>query len=612
MAYARTAANRPRPRMSAPKKFAAPTAGWISNRNISEAMAQDGQQQGAAVLDNIFPTATSAVMRRGKVRYAVLGDGSAEPQSLFSYVVGSNSRLFAATATTIFEITTVPEGGATAGLEVLTGASGGHWSVAQFATTGGIYLVGVNGASDGFLFDGQTFWPMIVGGVSELPITAQTAPFVVGGTVSGPAGTATIHATEPGRLLLKAITGTFAAGEALTGAPSGAAEAAGPAAVVVPGVAFPSGLTSADMKFVWVYKRRLWFAQKNSLNAYYMDQPDAIGGAPKVFPLGGEYALGGALLFGQSWSLDSGAQGGLSEQNIFVSTEGEVAVYQGIDPDQASSWGKVGLYRVGTPLGDRAWFRAGSDIGIATTIGLVPLSQAIQRAIAALAPAAVSYPIEEAWNRATQERGRDNWVCEVWPEQQMVLTAPPDAVGVNQPVALIANARTGAWCRYTNWHMLCMTVFDGRLYFGSPGGLVYLANVSGADDGQPYTGVYLPLFEDFGASMQRKIPKLGRAVLRAAVPITERLSFHADYNTALPAPPNATPSPGANVWGTAEWGDAVWGGDDAGVVTQTLRSLGGAGYACSVAVQFTSGAVAPLDAEIIRLEVTYTTGEIGS
>src|SRR3546814_3635141 len=81
---------------------------------------------------------------------------------------------------------------------------------------------------------------------------------------------------------------------------------------------------------------------------------------------------------------------GLSEQNIFVSTEGEVAVYQGSDPGEAATWSKVGVYRIGKPLGARAHFRGGGDIAIATSVGLVPLSKAISLDVTSLNVATVS------------------------------------------------------------------------------------------------------------------------------------------------------------------------------------------------------------------------------
>ncbi len=93
--YARPALTqkRPAPRKSELKKFGAPVAGWVSNRALDVPMAM-GDKQGAAVLDNIFPTATTAILRRGKERYVTLDDDVA---SLFTYVNGTNRTLFAAT-----------------------------------------------------------------------------------------------------------------------------------------------------------------------------------------------------------------------------------------------------------------------------------------------------------------------------------------------------------------------------------------------------------------------------------------------------------------------------------------------------------------------------------
>src|SRR5699024_4648934 len=123
-----------------------------------------------------------------------------------------------------------------------------------------------------------------------------------------------------GMLWLKEITGSgFTDGETLTDSDTGEVEADGSESQLVAGLTFGGGLTSANMAFVWVYKNRLWFAERDSMNAWYMGV-DSIGGTASVFPLAGVFGQGGALLFGQTWSLDAGQEGGLSEQNIFVST----------------------------------------------------------------------------------------------------------------------------------------------------------------------------------------------------------------------------------------------------------------------------------------------------
>src|SRR3546814_16452173 len=87
--------------------------------------------------------------------------------SLFAYVNGLNKRLFGATDDRVYDITNVAfpraveladedevflatEDGDIFGwgsdwIEMFGSYTGGYWSTAQFATTGGVYLIGVNG-----------------------------------------------------------------------------------------------------------------------------------------------------------------------------------------------------------------------------------------------------------------------------------------------------------------------------------------------------------------------------------------------------------------------------------------------------------------------------------
>jgi hypothetical protein len=599
-----------------------------------------GEQQGAAVLDNFFPTSTTAILRRGKELYATLGDGSEGVTSLFTYVNGSNRRLFASTATTIYDITTVlvpynwelgTEDGdligdglgntigqlSTENLEVFENALGGNWVVEQFATTGGVFLVGVNGASTGFIYDGAQFYPYVEGGVSILSYDALTVDFEAGETVTGGTSGATgviyevlpTNATD-GALLLTNVTGTFDDNEALTDSGGGAATAASVDTVVAPGITFPGSLTTADMSFVWVYRNRLWFIQKDSLNAWYMDNVDAIGGAPEVYPLGGILQKGGSLLWGAAWALERGASGGLSDQLVITSDQGEAAIFQGTFPEDLTTWVPTGVYRLGTPLGNRAFFRGGGDIAVATSVGLVPLSKAISLDVTALSQAAISYNIQDAWQTANDNRGRSDWQCTIWPEQKMAVISPPITPGNYDPVLFISNTETGAWCRYTNWDARALTVFNGEMYFGGADGFVYKANVTGKDDAATYTGVYLPLFDDLGMPANRKVPKMGRGVARAKARLNYSLQFKADFDVSVNAPPTATAIDGSNTWGTGIWGQAIWGAENPSVLTQEWKSVGGTGYATSLAYQITSGSTVPLDAEIIRLEMTWTMGEM--
>jgi hypothetical protein len=372
----------------------------------------------------------------------------------------------------------------------------------------------------------------------------------------------------------------------------------------------PSTLTTADLSHVWVYRQRLWFVQKNSLNAWYLPV-DQIGGQLTLWPMGGIFVRGGSLQWGQAWSLDSGSAGGLSEQCVFTTTEGEVAAYQGLSPDVDQGWTKVGVYRIGRPLGDKAFMRAGGDLVIATTVGFVSLAAASRNDYAALGQNAVSYPIEDDWAEAVQSRGQVDWRVEVWPDQQMAIVSPP-ALASGVPVAFVVNTNTGKWCRFLNWDIRSMGLFQGKLYFGSRDGTVKQAGVSGTDEGMPYTGRVLPLFDDLGEPARLKIAKMARAVIRSLFDAKPQVSGHSNFVPNFPSPPNLGLPTSGSEWGVGIWGDAVWGSARGATVTADWVPIAAYGHDVSVGLQITSGAVTPVDAELIRFDLTYYLADIAT
>lgn len=633
MVYARRQ-TRPKPRKAETKRWPAPVAGWVSNRALSDPRSIDGP--GAAVLDNFIPRATGVALRRGKLRYATLTDQSLPVTSLFSYRNGTQEHLFGANAHAIYDLSEIEfaqdaligdgtfllatENGdvfgwnSTDGRVVADGFTSGDWSVIQFATTGGIYLVGVNGVDTGFLYDGDVLYPLIKGGVARLDYDASSAAFSAGDTLTGDTSgaTATIWraydaGNGTGYVLLTGTTGTFTDNETLTGSTGGSALANGSAQIAAPGVDFGS-LSSANMAFVWSYKNRIWFAERESLNAWYLPV-DSIGGEAKVFPMGGVFANGGELLFGARWSLESGGQGGLSEQNVFVSSNGEVAIYQGSSPEELATWSLVGVYRIGAPLGRRAYLRGGGDLAIATTVGLVPLSKAISLDVTALNVATVSYKIADAWTEAIEMRGTAGWQAMIWPEAKLAVVAPPDLLGSSGPVMFVSNTETGAWARFTNWHALCMEVYQGDLFFGSTDGRVFRANAGGLDDGEVYSGAVVPLFDDMGIGASVKIGKMARARVRANGVVNDDVTLLSDFSTVLPAAPDAAVLTGSNTWDSGVWGQSAWGAPTPNVINQEWRSAGAIGYSIAPCFQVTSGSVAALDVELIDFETLHTTAE---
>lgn len=369
-----------------------------------------------------------------------------------------------------------------------------------------------------------------------------------------------------------------------------------------------TGVDTSDLVQVWAYKLRVWFIQKDTLDAWYLPV-DSIGGEATKLPLGGVFSRAGALLWGQTWSLDSGGEGGLSEQCVFTTTEGEVAAFQGLSPDPDQGWSKVGVYRIGRPLGREAFIRAGGDLVIATSIGFIPLGQAIRNDYAALGLIAISQPIADEWQIATSERGMDGWKCELWGEGSMTVVVPP-TLPSQDPIMLVANSDSGAWSMFTGWRPTALEVYDGGLYFGSESGAIQRAWAGGNDEGQPYTATYLPLFNDLQTPGQRKFAKMARVVKRSSFPTDEVIQARFDWDMRLPTSPNPAVLPPASVWDLGIWDESAWDEKRGTFVTANWRSIGGTGSAMSVVIQATSGGEVPIDLEIVRIDVTYEVGAI--
>lgn len=603
----RTPARRAKPRTSQMVSFPAPVGGWVANQNIAKPIP--GAPQGAEMLVNWFPTATGAELRDGSEKYATLGAGNMDVKSFMLYKNGSTSKIFAAIDTAIYDISVIADPNVSPSPAV-PGTANGMWNSAQFTNTGAVYLVAVNGDDTMRVYDGSFWYPISDQNLSTLNYDAQTANFTVGATITG--ATSTAHGVlvaqqdngSTGFLVLSGVVGTFQDNEIISGG-GGSAAANGTQATSFIGI---SGVATSDLIFPWAFKNRLFFIEKESMNVWYMPV-DQLGGTALVFPLGGVFSLGGSLMFGATWSINAG--NGLQDNCIFVTTEGQVAVYQGTNPSIAADWSLVGVYRIGRPLGPNAWFRAGGDIVIDTDIGMVPLSQAINRDIAVLSPSSVSYSIETAWNESVSLRRSEYWHSVVWPERQMVVTALPTVN--NLPAKMYAtNARTGAWCEFSGWDGKCLAVYDGRMFFGSDSGRVVEAYVTGMDQGTPYSGIYVPLYVDLKTPASIKIPRLARPVMRSTRSVDVAVSVQYDYVTSLPPPPAATPVTTGSEWGVGIWGTSIWGEGGQKQIQQDWLNVAGQGYAVAPALQITSGSVVPLQTEIVRIDMTYETGDIVS
>jgi hypothetical protein len=468
-----------------------------------------------------------------------------------------------------------------------------------------------------------------------LNFDTQTANFTVGATVTGATSTAhgviqsQVDVGTTGTLYLRTVVGTFSAGEIITGTSGGSANVNGVISVSdaglfqnnetltdplggsarSSGVANPygygpiTGVDTSDLSHVNAYRSRLYFVERNTFSVWY-PPVDSLGGAATEFALNGIFLRGGSLLFTATWSLDAGD--GVDDKLVFVTTEGEAAVYEGGYPGD-SAWSLVGRYDLAPPMGKNAVMRAGGELLIATMEGIIPISAAITRDAAALSLAAITRTIEPEWKKEVMAR-RKPWDMLKWPSHNMAIVALPTE-GELSPYCFVVNVQTGGWTKYTGWDTSCLGLFGEWAYFGTADGKVMKAEVSGADDGHPYECVVVWQFDHLGDIGPTHLVQQLRTTFLASVPFNPKASLSTNYVIKLPAaPPAAANNPSGSEWDVGLWDVAVWDAQGLKHVTTRWTSAGRTGFCIAPQIQITCGQLLAPDAELISLEVTFEHG----
>ena len=228
---------------------------------------------------------------------------------------------------------------------------------------------------------------------------------------------------------------------------------------------------------VWKYRRRLFFIQGGTMNAWYGDI-DAVAGDLKLIPLSGSFTKGGSLLFGCAWSVSAGD--GIDDKCIFVTTEGEIAIFTGTNPGDFQNWKQQGRYQMAKPMGKNSWVNIGGDVLIITVDGIVPISQALVKDIAALEFSALTRIIHPLWKEEILDKNDRFWSMCKWDEfGGLFVTLPGGFEGDWR--CFVANTVTGAWCRFTGWDALHFCTLSGNMFFGTQDGRVVQADVKGKD-----------------------------------------------------------------------------------------------------------------------------------
>jgi hypothetical protein len=556
--------------------LASPIGGWNARDSLAEMNPLDAVQ-----MVNFFPTPTDVTLRKGYTKSSTGINGAV--LSLMNYSSPTGNTLFAATAGAIWDAST------STATQSLTGLSDGKWVHSIITTAGGTFLAAVNNTDPMIVYDGvrwqksattdtaETISTQTKGGTGDLTATVTTLNphnLVTGNTITVTGATP----SEFNGTYRITVTGASTFTYQMASAPASDASPVGTYTIDY----YILGENSNKFATVNLFKERLYFVEEDSLSFWYLPV-DSISGTVLEFPLGGIFKKGGYLQTMGTWTIDAGY--GVDDLAVFVTSNGEVAVYKGSDPSDVNDWALVGLWNIGQTFARKCAFKYGGDMLILTEDGLVPLSAGLQST--RLDPRVnitdkIFYAISQAADNYAQNYG---WQINYFAKQNMLIVNVPIS---GAPEQFVMHNITKSWGRFTNINANCWELSGDDMYFGGIGFVGKFYDTY-ADAGTNISGFVQQAYSYFESRGQLKRFTLVRPILQTlnGVP-TVLCGISVDFETVdLTSQISFNPT----ALSTAEWDIDVWDGANWGgglVTTKTWQGVTGLGYAGSVSLNVVS------------------------
>ena len=342
-----------------------------------------------------------------------------------------------------------------------------------------------------------------------------------------------------------------------------------------------SGIDPKAFVHVYSHQKRLWFVEKDTTTGWYLP-PDQVYGIAEYFDFGPNWTRGGYLQQIITWTIDDG--NGADDHLAAISSEGEVSIYQGIDPNDVSTWALQGVYFCGAPIGRRAAARYGGDILILTEFGVTHMSDLLKSTKVNPAEDNTGRYIQQLVSQAiTSTRDKFGWQPFVFPGKNMVmLNIPATSDNFYQ---FVQNDITKAWSEFIGYNAHCWTLHQQLPVYGGFGA-VYRAweqftdDAVVADDGTVTPGLDIraeaqTTYSNLGTQVINKHYKMVRPSILSGGQFSVSVAVNVDFSFQSTQSPVAFTTYEPGRWDEDYWDNARWAG---GLLAynewETVRGIG--------------------------------------
>ena len=565
----------PQRRTATTASVAAPIGGWNARDSIANMPPLD-----AVTLNNFWPTPTDVQLRLGYSQFSTGITG--QVNSLMNYAGVTSQKLFAAAGTSIYDASA----STAVAVKTITNDKLQHINV---GTTGGHFMVAVNGDDAALLYDG-TNWISYAS-----TATAQTISTITrGGTgnLTATVTTAAPHGLQTGNQIVVSgaspaqyngtfiITRTGASTFTYTMATAPATDATTVGAYTINYAI--TGVNSNTFVHVNLFKNFLFFVQENSMEVWYLPVGQVAGAATKL-DFGGIARMGGYIQAMGTWTIDAGQ--GADDYAVWVTNNGEAIVYNGTNPDAAETWALKGVWQLGQTFNRRCFLKWAGDLLLLTQDGLVPLAAALQSSRLDPRVNLTDKIYYEISREASLYSTNFGWQINYFASENMLIINVPSGDGVQQ---FCMHTISKAWCSFSNINAKCWELSYDTMYFGG-NGFVGRFWDSYSDAGNNINAEVQQAYSYFDAPGQQKRFTMIRPIFQTdnGLPgILVGINTDFDAQNSLGAVSFNAVSSTLGVWDSATWDEDVWGG--ALALTRLWQGVTGIGYSGGIIMKVAS------------------------
>ena len=332
---------------------------------------------------------------------------------------------------------------------------------------------------------------------------------------------------------------------------------------------------SGDISTYGEEKIHAFHKHRNRVYAWDIGHPNffyggvnAVAGAFDEFPLENVSDTGGNIVEIKTISRDAGD--GPDDYIAFILDTGEIIVYAGSNPSDATNWTLSGKYKAPPIVGIRCAKEIAGDVLLLTQGDLLKLTDVIKYGAEEgglnINPSKLAGDISSDFDTYGTNYG---WSLNVYPREGWIVINVPEVTGSSYHQHVVA--ATGAYTTFNGWNSSVYGVLNQNLYFGS-GTAVYQGDSGLSDDGAAIDLKAQQAFSVLGTPREKKVNN-ARLYMESEGGLTIDFSIGYDFDFLNPQGATDSDVDGAE-WDVADWDVADWAGDSARQIPFTVAGVG--------------------------------------